>query len=175
MLIILDRDGVINVDSEDYIKAPEEWRALPGSLQAIAKLNTAGHKVVVATNQSGLGRGFYDEATLTAIHAKMQAELAAVGGHLDGIYYCPHQPDDHCDCRKPKPGLLQQIAADFPDLFADAVLIGDSSRDLEAAHSAGIKAALVKTGNGVKTLKQGIDLKIIPVYDDLAAWVMASV
>ncbi len=168
MLVILDRDGVINVDSKDYIKTPEEWRALPGSLQAIGQLNKAGHKVVVATNQSGLGRHYYDEATLAAIHTKMAGELAQLGGHLDGIYYCPHKPEDDCDCRKPKPGLLEKIAADFPELFPDAVLIGDSLRDLEAAHSAGIRAILVKTGNGGKTVEK-VDRSKIEVFDDLAA------
>src|SRR3989344_4486862 len=116
MLVILDRDGVVNYESPTYIKSPEEWRALPGSLEAIATLNAAGHKVVVATNQSGIGRGYYSLATLEAIHQKMKEELARAGGCIEGIYFCPHIPEENCECRKPKPGLLLQIANDFPDL-----------------------------------------------------------
>src|SRR5437773_11154104 len=106
MLIILDRDGVINEDSPDFIKSPQEWRAIPGSLEAIAALNRAGHRVVVASNQSGVGRGYFTLAVLLAIHHKMQSELAKAGGRLDGVYFCPHRSEDHCPCRKPNPGML---------------------------------------------------------------------
>ncbi len=135
-LIILDRDGVINFDSPHYIKSPEEWIAIPGSLEAIAKLNQFQHKVVIATNQSGLGRGYYNLETLEKIHQKMQDQLKALGGHLDGIYFCPHLPSDGCDCRKPKPGMLLKIAEDFKWDIKKAIFIGDSERDLEAAEAA---------------------------------------
>ena len=148
MLIILDRDGVINYESHEYIKTPDEWIAIPSSLEAIAKLNAAGHKVAIATNQSGVGRGLYTEATLQLIHQKMQSELAAVGGKLDHIYYCPHHPDAGCLCRKPQPGMLLQACADFNTKPEHAIFIGDSARDLAAAHAAGCQAALVLTGNG---------------------------
>jgi D-glycero-D-manno-heptose 1,7-bisphosphate phosphatase len=168
MLIILDRDGVINEDSAEYIKSPQEWIAIPGSLDAIAKLNRADHKVVVATNQSGVGRGLYDEETLARIHEKMQNELSKVSGHIDGIFYCPHKPEDNCSCRKPKPGLFFQIAAQFPTDFSDAIAIGDTLRDLEAAQAVGCKAFLVKTGNGLLTLENKPQLKN-PVFENLAA------
>ncbi len=131
-MVILDRDGVINVDSPDYIKSPDEWQAIPGSLAAIADLNRAGYWVTVATNQSGVGRGYYDLSVLKAIHQKMEDELAIVGGHLEGIYFCPHVPDDGCNCRKPKAGMLLQMAKDFNINLNEAVFIGDSLRDLEA-------------------------------------------
>ena len=169
MMIILDRDGVINQDSPDYIKSPEEWHAIPGSLEAIARFNQAGHQVVVATNQSGIGRQFYDLATLEAINQKMTNELKKVGGHLDGIYYCPHLPSDHCSCRKPKPGLLQQISQDFSvDLSQNAVLIGDSARDIQAAHNVNCRAILVLTGNGKKTAEQNNFTRPVGVFDSLA-------
>src|SRR3990167_1132112 len=117
MLVIVDRDGVINHESEAYIKSPEEWIPIQGSLEAIAKLNKAGHRVVIATNQSGVGRGYYSIETLHKIHDAMQRALARVGGHIDRIYYFPPAPDDHCRCRKPQPGLLLDIAADYPDDF----------------------------------------------------------
>ncbi|HLF66220.1 MAG TPA: D-glycero-beta-D-manno-heptose 1,7-bisphosphate 7-phosphatase [Gammaproteobacteria bacterium] len=171
MLVILDRDGVINADSSEYIKSPEEWLAIPGSLEAIAKLNQAGHQVVVVTNQSGVGRGYYDEQTLENIHQKMTRALAAVGGHLDGIFYCPHSPEDQCSCRKPKPGLLYQVAAMFPTDFTDAVLVGDSLRDYQAAQAVSCKFILVKTGNGEKVLAEGKLPVGVDVYEDLAAYV----
>lgn len=171
MLIILDRDGVINFDSPDYIKSPDEWHPIPGSLKAIAQLNQAGHTVVVATNQSGVGRGYYTEETLAKIHDKMQQALKAVNGHIDKIYYCPHTPQDHCDCRKPKPGLLHQIKADFPKLFDQAIMVGDSLRDIQAAQAANCKAVLVKTGNG-KAIDPQILMDIF-VYEDLAEFVLS--
>lgn len=169
MLIILDRDGVINEDSGEFIKAPEEWRALPGSLAAIAKLNHAGHTVVVATNQSGIGRGYFTLETLQQIHQKMADELAAVNGHIDRVYFCPHTPEQGCECRKPKPGLLRQIAAEYKTDFSEAILVGDSWRDIQAAQAVNCKAVLVKTGKGVDELMKYPELRNIPVFDDLAA------
>lgn len=165
-LIILDRDGVVNEDSPEYIKSPTEWHAIPGSLEAIAKLNQANFKVVVATNQSGLARGYFTQETLEQIHQKMLTQIANVGGHLDGIFICPHGPQDNCDCRKPKPGLLLQIAAKFNLKPEELLLIGDSMRDLLAAKACGANAILVKTGNGTKTLaNQQIT---VPIFDNLA-------
>jgi len=175
-LIILDRDGVINVDSPDYIKSPEEWHPIPGSLEAIAKLNQAGFKVAVATNQSGLGRGYYTLSILEQIHQKMHVALAALGGHIDMITFCPHNPEDNCDCRKPKPGLIHQIASHFNiDLRnAKVFAIGDSLRDLEAAKTAGCEPVLVLTGNGQKTLNNmPASFSNTPVYEDLAQAVNA--
>lgn len=176
MLIILDRDGVINVDSDDYIKSPKEWEPIAHSLSAIARLNEAGHTVVVATNQSGVGRGYFTQQTLDAIHEKMREELAAVGGHLQGIYFCPHSPDDHCACRKPKAGLLLDIARDFKADLKQAYVVGDSLRDIQAAHTVGALPILVRTGKGKKTLQEGDKaLEGVPVYKDLAAFVGAIV
>ena len=152
MLIILDRDGVINEDSDAYIKNPSEWIPIPGSLNAIAILNRAGHKVVIATNQSGIARKLYTEAQLHDIHEKMHQSLAKVGGHIDGIFYCPHHPDDHCSCRKPQPGLLLQIAEQFKTNFKNALMIGDTINDIKCAQAVNCNAILVKTGKGVRTL-----------------------
>jgi D-glycero-D-manno-heptose 1,7-bisphosphate phosphatase len=168
MLIILDRDGVINYDSEDYIKSPVEWIPIPHSLEAITALNKAGHTIVVATNQSGVGRGYYTLETMHQIHEKMQSALKKLGGHIDGIYYCIHTPETGCVCRKPKPGLMLQIKRDYPELFSSALVVGDSLRDLQAAHAAGCEAVLVKTGNGFKTLANLEEMKSILVYESLA-------
>lgn len=172
MLIILDRDGVINYDSLEYIKTPEEWIPIPGSLQAIALLSQAGHGIVVASNQSGVGRGYYTLATLEKIHEKMRRAIEDQGGHLLGIYFCPHTPLDNCQCRKPKPGLLLAIKKDYPTAFQwdKAVLVGDSLRDIQAAHAIGCRAVLVKTGNGEYTAARGEGLENVPVYDDLRAF-----
>lgn len=143
-LLILDRDGVINQDSPQYIKSPAEWHAIPGSLEAIADLNRAGIKVVVASNQSGVGRGYFTAETLALIHKKMVTELAKLGGHLDGIYYCPHHPATNCNCRKPKPGLLLNILHDFKIEPKDTLVVGDSLRDIEAAQASGCDSVLVK-------------------------------
>jgi D-glycero-D-manno-heptose 1,7-bisphosphate phosphatase len=169
MLIILDRDGVINEDSDAYIKTPAEWIPIAGSLDAIAALNRAGHTVVIATNQSGVGRGLYTEADLAEIHQRMQRELAAVGGHIDAIFYCPHHPDDHCVCRKPKPGLLHRIAEKLNTNFAEALMVGDALRDIECAKAVGCPAVLVKTGKGIQTLNAQKENWDVPVYDNLAA------
>ncbi len=168
-LIVLDRDGVINRDSTDFIKSPDEWIALPGSLAAIEKLNVAGFTVVVATNQSGVGRKLFSLETLDKIHATMSAAVTAAGGHLDGIYFCPHTPDAGCDCRKPKPGLLQQICERYERTAAELIVVGDSLRDLEAAWAVGAKAILVRTGNGVQTEQSLTAGRPVEVCDDLAA------
>jgi D-glycero-D-manno-heptose 1,7-bisphosphate phosphatase len=167
-LIVLDRDGVINRDSEQFIKSPEEWQAIPGSLEAIARLNQAGYRVVVATNQSGVGRGLFGMTTLTAIHEKMFKALGQFGGRIDAVFYCPHAADSNCDCRKPKPGMLLQIGSRFGIDMKDVPAIGDGLRDLQAAHAVGARPVLVLTGKGEKTLAAG---KLPPdtvVYPDLA-------
>ena len=147
-LIILDRDGVINVDSDQFIKSPEEWKPIPGSLEAIARLNQWGWRVVVASNQSGVGRGLFGMDTLNAINDKMVRSLAQVGGRLDAIFFCPHAADSTCDCRKPKPGMLLQIGERFNVDLAGVPVVGDSLRDLQAAVAAGAKPYLVLTGKG---------------------------
>jgi D-glycero-D-manno-heptose 1,7-bisphosphate phosphatase len=171
-LVILDRDGVINAESKDFIKSPEEWHPLPGSLEAIAKLNQAGFRVAVATNQSGIGRGLFDLTTLNRIHQKMSEHLATLGGHIDLLVFCPHHPDAHCECRKPKPKLMYDIVSHFKiDLKQTPVFaIGDSLRDLIAAKIAGCEPILVLTGNGQSTRqKLPDDLKKIAIYADLAS------
>lgn len=168
-LIILDRDGVINYDSDEYIKSPDEWIAIPGSLEAIAKLNQAGFTVAVATNQSGIGRKLYSEKTLHLIHEKMQNELKKFGGRIEKIFYCPHIADDHCNCRKPKTGLLEQIATEYKISLQNVPVIGDSLRDLQAAKKMGCKAILVRTGNGEVLLKKKSPLKDVLVFGDLTA------
>lgn len=152
---ILDRDGVINQDSHAFIKSPEEWIALPGSLDAIARLTEAGWRVVVASNQSGIARGLFSMDTLNAIHSKMRRELAQAGGNIDAIFICPHGPDEGCNCRKPAPGLFLDIARRYDLNLADVPAAGDSLRDLQAAYAVGCTPYLVLTGNGRKTLAQG--------------------
>ena len=147
-LIILDRDGVINVDSDQFIKSPDEWKPIPGALEAIARLNQWGWRVVVASNQSGVGRGLFGMDTLNAINDKMVRSLAQVGGRLDAIFFCPHAADSTCDCRKPKPGMLLQIGERFNVDLAGVPVVGDSLRDLQAAVAAGAKPYLVLTGKG---------------------------
>ena len=150
-LIILDRDGVINQDSDLYIKSPAEWQPIPGSLSAIAALNQAGIRVAVATNQSGLARGLFDTDTLAAIHHKMRDQLLAVGGHIDHLVYCPHAPVDQCNCRKPEPGLYQQIATHFQCTLHGVPVIGDNGRDLAAAEHVNACPIRVLTGKGPLT------------------------
>ena len=145
-LAILDRDGTINADSSDFVKSPEEWLPLPGALEAIAKLNHAGWHVVVATNQSGLGRGLFDMAALNAMHAKMNKLLAAVGGKVDAVFFCPHAPDEGCSCRKPAPGLFEQIGDRYGIELQGLPTVGDSLRDLQAGIAAGCEPHLVLTG-----------------------------
>ncbi|EIC29630.1 MULTISPECIES: D-glycero-beta-D-manno-heptose 1,7-bisphosphate 7-phosphatase [Methylomicrobium] len=164
--VLLDRDGVINEDSDAFIKSPEEWRPIPGSLEAIALLGSHGFKVVVITNQSGIARGLFDLSMLERIHRKMRRLAAENGGAIEAIYYCPHGPEDDCDCRKPKAGLIRAFAAEHRADLHDAVLVGDSLRDIQAAEAAGIRPILVKTGKGRKTLAANPHLKI-PVFDNL--------
>ncbi len=167
-LIILDRDGVINQDSDNFIKSVDEFIPLPGSLEAIARLNHAGYTVAVATNQSGIARGYYDLETLDAMHAKLRRLLASVGGHIDIIAFCPHGPDDKCSCRKPLPGMYEQIAQRLGTSLQGVPVIGDSLRDLQAAHAVAASPVLVKTGKGERTQQKGEGLEGIPVYADLA-------
>jgi len=174
-VVILDRDGVINQDSPDYIKTPDEWNALPGSLAAIAKLSEAGFTLGIATNQSGVGRGLFSIDTLWVIHQKMLAQILDAGGYVTRIFFCLHTPDDNCDCRKPKPGLLYQAAELFACGFNNMVVIGDSERDLQAARAVGARAILVRTGNGTATEKALAEDDELEVYDDLAAAVNALV
>jgi len=147
-LVILDRDGTINEDRDDYVKSPEEWHPLPQALEAIARLNHAGWHVAVASNQSGLGRGLFDVATLNAMHAKMNKLLAAVGGRVDAVFFCPHSPDEACGCRKPLPGLFEQIGERYGIDLQGVPCVGDSLRDLQAGHAVGCAPHLVLTGKG---------------------------
>lgn len=170
-LIILDRDGVINQDSDEYIKSPDEWQAIPGSLQAIARLNQADYQVVIASNQSGLGRNYFDMATLNAIHQKMHQQAQQVGASIDAIFFCPHLPDDHCDCRKPKPGLFQEISKRYDHSLKGVPCVGDSLRDLQAGFVMGCVPYLVLTGKGQKTMEKGGLPPGTAVFPDLAAMV----
>jgi D-glycero-D-manno-heptose 1,7-bisphosphate phosphatase len=154
-LVILDRDGVINQDSSNFIKNPNEWIALPGSLEAIALLNQSGFRVAIATNQSGIARGLFDMATLNAIHDKMHRALAQAGGRIDALFYCPHSAEDNCTCRKPKTGMIEDIARRFSVDLTEVFGIGDSLRDLQAFHDAGCKPILVRSGKGEETLANG--------------------
>jgi len=149
-LIILDRDGTINEDRDDYVKSPDEWVPLPGALEAIARLNHAGWHTVVATNQSGLGRGTFDMAALNAMHVKMNQLLAKQGGRIDAVFFCPHAPDDACQCRKPLPGLFEQIGERFGVVLRDVPVVGDSLRDLLAGAAVGCPPHLVRTGKGAR-------------------------
>ncbi|HEX5637798.1 MAG TPA: D-glycero-beta-D-manno-heptose 1,7-bisphosphate 7-phosphatase [Gammaproteobacteria bacterium] len=168
-LIILDRDGVINQDSDDYIKSVEEWLPIPGSMQAMGKLYQAGYTLVVATNQSGIARGYFDLLTLHAMHAKMGKLLDQYGGQVDAVFFCPHGPDDKCECRKPKDGMLRDIASRYETNLNGVIVIGDSFRDIESARSVGAKPILVRTGKGERTLrKHAAELNGVPVYRDLA-------
>jgi len=145
-LVILDRDGVINVDSDKYIKSPSEWQPIPGAIEAIARLHQGGYRIAVATNQSGIGRGLFDMAALNAMHAKMHQMLAKHGGRIDAVFFCPHTPEDGCDCRKPMPGLFRQIGERFAVDLADVPVVGDVLRDLQAGVAAGCEPHLVRTG-----------------------------
>lgn len=167
-LVILDRDGVINEDSDNYIRSVDDWRAIPGSLDAIARLNAAGFEVLVFTNQSGLARGYFDAATLEAIHHCMHAAVAAAGGSLRGVYVCPHGPDDACSCRKPKPGLLHRIEEELGVSLAGVPVVGDSRRDLDAAMAVGARPMLVLTGKGTRTAKEPLPPEV-EVFPDLSA------
>ncbi|MDP3537453.1 MAG: D-glycero-beta-D-manno-heptose 1,7-bisphosphate 7-phosphatase [Azonexus sp.] len=154
-LVILDRDGVINFDSAQFIKSPAEWKPIPGSLEAIARLNQAGYRVVVATNQSGVGRGLFDMDMLNQIHEKMHKALFSVGARIDAIFYCPHTADSACECRKPKPGMFKRISQTLNIDLNGVPAIGDSLRDLQAGAAFGCKPILVLTGKGMKTQAEG--------------------
>ncbi|XMB48863.1 D-glycero-beta-D-manno-heptose 1,7-bisphosphate 7-phosphatase [Pseudomonas fluorescens] len=167
-LLILDRDGVINYDSDAYIKSVEEWIPLPGSIEAIAQLSKAGWTVAIATNQSGIARGYYDIATLDAMHARLRALVAEQGGEVGLVVYCPHGPDEGCDCRKPKPGMLKIIAEHYKVPLAGIWFVGDSLGDLEAAKAVDSQPVLVKTGKGVKTQAKNLPVGTL-IFDDLAA------
>lgn len=168
-LVILDRDGVINEDSADFVKSADEWLPLPGSIEAIARLSAAGARIAVASNQSGIARGLFSEAALLAMHEKMAALVADAGGQIDAIHICPHGPDDGCACRKPAPGLLREIEHTLGIPLAGAPFVGDSVRDLEAAQSAGAQPVLVRTGKGLEAEQElSGRLADTPVYDSLA-------
>lgn len=170
-LVILDRDGTINEDSDDYVKSPDEWVPIPGALQAIARLSHAGFRVVIASNQSGVGRGYFDMSTLNAMHDKMRRLLAEEGGRIDAIFCCTHAPEEGCHCRKPLPGLFEEIAQRYQTGLQYIPAVGDSLRDLEAAASAGAAPVLVRTGKGRETEEEGFFPYGTVVFDDLAAFV----
>jgi len=169
-LVILDRDGVINYDSDEYIKSSDEWEPIPGSLEAIARLSNAGFAVAIATNQSGLARGLFDLECLNTIHQTLRTRLSALGGRIEVIAFCQHSPDDHCDCRKPMPGLLREIRRRIGVSLRGAPVVGDSLRDLEAALSVGARPILVRTGNGESTERDLPNALVnIPIFDNLAS------
>ena len=168
-LIILDRDGVINHDSDDYIKSENEWEAIPGSLDAIARLNRGDYRVVVATNQSGLARGKFNIDELNAIHRKMHTHLSQYGGVIEAIFFCPHKPDDHCLCRKPQPGLLHEISRRLRVPLYKAIVVGDKLSDIKAALATKATPVLVKTGSGQSLIDSGKLPQDIDVFDDLAS------
>ncbi|MFQ5468683.1 MAG: D-glycero-beta-D-manno-heptose 1,7-bisphosphate 7-phosphatase [Gammaproteobacteria bacterium] len=168
-LVVLDRDGVINADSDEYIKSPDEWHAIPGSIRAISRLTNAGYHIAVVTNQSGLARGFFDIGALNDIHRKMYQEVRKLGGRIDAVLFCPHGPDDDCACRKPKPGMLRELSERLRSDLIDVPMIGDSLRDLQAAQAVGGRPILVRTGKGAMTEESGEGLKNIEIFDDLAS------
>ncbi len=172
-LIILDRDGVINLDSDDYIKSPEEWIPIESSLKAISRLNKAGYWVAIATNQSGIARGYFDHTTLALMHKKMELALAHVGGHIDAIEYCPDHPDNPSHNRKPNPGMLEKLLQQFSVEPSETWFVGDSASDLECAINANCKPALVMTGKGKRTLSKskGKLPEQVKCFDDLHAFV----
>jgi D-glycero-D-manno-heptose 1,7-bisphosphate phosphatase len=168
-LVILDRDGVINFDSDRFIKNPEEWKPIPGSLEAIARLNQADYRVVVSTNQSGIGRGLFDMPMLNAIHDKMHKACALVGARIDAVFFCPHTAESHCRCRKPNTGMLEEISERYNVSLAGVPTVGDSLRDLQSAATMGALPLLVLTGKGIKTDAAGGLPEGTRVFADLAA------
>ena len=175
-LVILDRDGVINHDSDDYIKSPDEWQPLPGSLEAIARLCRADYTVIVATNQAGVGRGLFSLDMLIRIHSKMASSIRDKGGRLDSVFFCPHSPADQCGCRKPKPGMLFEISDRLGIGLSGVPFVGDSLGDLQAAAAAGAMPVMVQTGQGRLTQEKLLQGELFPtlgqtpVYADLAAF-----
>lgn len=174
-LVILDRDGVINFDSPDYIKSPDEWTPIPRSLEAISDLNQAGYHVIIATNQSGVSRGLFNMATLNAIHGKMHRALGQVGAHVDAVFYCPHAQDSGCDCRKPKPGMFRELERRCGTDLTGVPSIGDSLRDLEASAAVGAQPILVLTGKGEKTRDAGGLPRGTRIFADLSEAVKAII
>jgi D-glycero-D-manno-heptose 1,7-bisphosphate phosphatase len=170
-LVVLDRDGVINYDSDDYVKSVNEWIPLPGSIEALAKLTKAGYKIAIATNQSGISRGYFTVETLNAMHEKMMTLATKAGAKIDFIAYCPHGPDDSCDCRKPLPGLIHQIENTLKISAKGCYMVGDSLRDLQAGNAAGLIPALVLTGKGERTLASNNELEDASIHADLSAFV----
>lgn len=170
-LVILDRDGVINRERDDFVKSPDEWVPLPGSLEALAKLHQAGWTVAVASNQSGVARGLIAPEVLEAIHARMRRAVEEAGGHLDAIFHCPHGPEDGCTCRKPRPGLFQRIVRHYRTELKDVPCLGDRRRDLEAAVASGGQPVLVLTGKGMDTVRAGQLPPGTMVFPDLAGFV----
>lgn len=170
-LVILDRDGVINVNSDFHIRSPDEWQAIPYSLESIAQLNRAGYRIAVASNQSGLAKGLFDRDILQAIHHKMHTELAKVGGHIERVFFCPHTDQDNCACRKPRSGLLLDIAEYFNISLKNVYMVGDSACDIQAARSAGAQPILVLTGRGQITINDTELIEGVPIYENLAAFV----
>jgi len=168
-LIILDRDGVINQDSDDYIKSVDEWQPIAGSIEAIAKLSMNDYRIVVATNQSGIARGYFDLDALNQMHDKMHKLVNDAGGSIDAVLYCPHGPDEACDCRKPKPGMLEDVAARLRTDLKAVPVVGDSLRDMQVAEAVGARPLLVRTGKGERTIAKLGDSLAYPVFDDLAA------
>lgn len=172
-LIILDRDGVINHDSEAYIKSPDEWEPIAGSIDAIARLSQAGYRIAVATNQAAIGRGLFDLDMLMRMHDKMHRLVNDAGGEIEAVAFCPHRPEDGCDCRKPKPGMLLDLARRFVVDLSGVPFVGDSLRDLQAARAAGATPVLVRSGNGARTLAMLDDFGDVAVHDDLASFANA--
>ena len=172
--VLLDRDGVINEDSDAYIKSPEEWIPIPGSLEAIALLNRNGYRVAVLTNPSGIARALFDQAMLERIHAKMRGAVEEAGGHIDDIFFCPHGPEDACNCRKPKTGLFQQFARKYGAELKGLPAVGDSLRDVQAAQAVGASPILVETGKGGRTLKRHpeLDLPILANLYEAAQYIL---
>ena len=172
-LVILGRDGVINEDSDEYIKSVVEWQPIPGSLEAIARLCQAGYRVFIASNQSGIGQGLFDYDALFAMNDRLQKLVGELGGRIDGIEFAPEHPDDASDMRKPSPGMLKDLARRFQVSLEDVAFVGDSASDLFAARSAGARPILVRTGKGLRTEKEH-ELHGAAVYDDLAAFVRVT-
>ncbi|MCG3190228.1 MAG: D-glycero-beta-D-manno-heptose-1,7-bisphosphate 7-phosphatase [Burkholderiaceae bacterium] len=175
-LVILGRDGILNVYREDHVKAPEEWQPVPGALEAVARLNHAGWHVVVATNQAGIGRGMIDMASLNSVHQRMMQRLAAVGGRLDAVFFCPHTPEDNCECRKPRPGLMKQIGSRYGIELRTVPMVCDTLRDLLAAQAAGCEPHLVRSGRAAGLDAARIEAMVaqVPgteVHADLGAFV----
>ena len=166
-LVILDRDGVINHDSDEYIKSPAEWEPIEGSLEAIARLTSDGYRIIVATNQSGVARGLFDLNMLHRIHTRMLEAVRARGGEVEAIFFCPHGPDDGCTCRKPLPGMFDEIADRLKVNLSGVYAVGDSERDVVSARVAGARPVLVRTGKGKQTLRKSKQLGDVPVFDDL--------